>query len=132
MCMLICDGALIVTIWLRYTSYHTAVVLLCHTLVTISGFTNYVHMCDYSSPRDRADSELTDATTDPQIEQSDDDQLEDSPRDASNASSTEAQELRLQLTELRELLAQKVLLINELQGLCLCVVLNSRYVFYYP
>mgnify|MGYP001799653048 FL=1 len=88
--------------------------------------------CDYSSPRDRADSELTDATTDPQIDQSDDDQLEDSPRDASNASSTEAQELRLQLTELRELLAQKVLLINELQGLCLCVVLNSRYVFYYP
>ena len=88
--------------------------------------------CDYSSPRDRADSELTDGTTDPQIDQSDDDQLEDSPRDASNASSTEAQELRLQLTELRELLAQKVLLINELQGLCLFVVLNARYVFYYP
>lgn len=91
-------------------------------------------MCDYSSPRDRADSELTDGTTDPQIDQSDDDQLEDSPRDASNASSTEAQELRLQLTELRELLAQKVLLINELQGLCLFVVLNSRYSIelYYP
>ena len=89
--------------------------------------------CDYSSPRDRADSELTDATTDPQIDQSDDDQLEDSPRDASNASSTEAQELRLQLTELRELLAQKVLLINELQGLCRFVVLNSQYsiAFYY-
>lgn len=77
------------------------------------------------SPRDRADSELTDTQTDPQIDQSDDDQLEDSPRDESTASSTEAQELRLQLTELRELLAQKVLLINELQGAY--AIVSSRY-----